>query len=242
MATTQHLAPTTAQEVGDVAHVPAGSPRPMRKDAARNRTLLIAAGRDVFARRGLEASLDEIAREAGVGIGTAYRHFENKFELAEAIMGEAIGEVVHAAEAGLADPDPWRGLVGFLEAVLEVQTKDRGLREVMMGVHAPHKSDEVHARLGPPIEAILTRAKDAGAVRAEVAATDLGCMLAMLCQVSDLGGDDAPTLWRRYLGLVLAGLRPDGPELAGKPLTDEEFRTLSEQHHALRAGRVRSGG
>ena len=71
--------------------------RPMRKDAARNRELLIAAGRDVFAKRGLEASLDDIARQAGVGIGTAYRHFGNKFELAEAIMHNAIGEVVAAA-------------------------------------------------------------------------------------------------------------------------------------------------
>jgi AcrR family transcriptional regulator len=209
-------------------------PRPMRKDAARNRELLIAAGRDVFAKRGLEASLDEIARHAGVGIGTAYRHFANKFELAEAIMGEAIGNVVAAAERALEVDNPWDGLVGFLEDVLEVQTQDRGLREVMMGVRNPHKSDEVYERLSQPILSILERAQDAGSVRAELSVTDLGCMLAMLCEVADLGSDTAPDLWRRYSGILLAGLRPDGPELPGAPLSEQEFRAASERRHALR--------
>jgi AcrR family transcriptional regulator len=211
------------------------TPRPMRKDAARNRELLITAGRDVFAKRGLEASLDEIARQAGVGVGTAYRHFDNKFELAEAIMQNAIGEVVTAAEQALLVDDPWLGLVGFLEAVLEVQTKDRGLREVMTGVHNPQKSDEVYQRLSEPIRAILTRAQQSGAARADVSVTDLGCMLAMLCEVSDLAGDTAPEHWRRYLGILLAGLRPGGPELAGVPLSEEQFREASECHHDSRA-------
>src|SRR5580698_7780702 len=108
MTTTTAAEPTGADGEPNAA--------PMRKDAARNRELLIAAGRDVFAKRGLEASLDDIARQAGVGVGTAYRHFANKFELAEAIMRTAIGEVVAAAEAALRVDDAWLGLVGFLEA------------------------------------------------------------------------------------------------------------------------------
>lgn len=208
--------------------------RPLRKDAARNRSLLVAAGRKVFAERGLEASLDEIARHAGLGIGTAYRHFGNKFELAEAIMGEAIGEVVAAAQHAATEPDPWQGLVGFLEAVLEVQTKDRGLREVMTGVHNPHKSDEVYDKLAQPIQGLLTRAQQAGAVRTGVTAADLGCILAMLCEISDLGAGMEPPLWRRYVDVLLAGLRPDGPKLAGTALSDEQFKQLSERHHARR--------
>lgn len=208
--------------------------RPMRRDAARNRAQLIDAGREVFARRGLEASLDDVARQAGVGVGTAYRHFANKFELAEAIMGQAIGEVVAAAEAAVEADDPWSGLVGFLETVLEIQTKDRGLREVMMGLRNPHKTDEVYDQLSRPILAMIERAKAAGAVRDEFTGADLGALIAMLCEVSDLGGEIAPDLWRRYFPLLLAGLRPDGPELAGTPLSDEEFRLASERHHALR--------
>ena len=214
--TTTQIQPTGADGEPHVA--------PMRKDAARNRELLIAAGRDVFAKRGLEASLDDVARQAGVGVGTAYRHFANKFELAEAIMHSAIGDILAAAEAALLVDDAWQGLVGFLEAVLRVQTKDRGLREVMTGVYSPSKSDEVHERLSPPIRAILERAQRAGEVRTDVTVTDLGCVLTMLCEVSDLGGDAVPELWRRYLGVFLAALRPGGPELPGVPLTEDQLR------------------
>lgn len=208
--------------------------RPLRKDAARNRAQLIAAGREVFAKRGLEASLDEIARQAGVGVGTAYRHFGNKFELAEAIMHEAIDEVVAAAEHAATVEDPWQGLLGFLESVLEVQTKDRGLREVLMGVGGPHKSDDVFDRMNRPLQVLMQRARDAGVVRPDVEGSDLGCIIGMLCEVSDLGAGLEPPLWRRYFDVLVAGLRPDGPPLAGRALSDEEFRTLSERHHALK--------
>jgi AcrR family transcriptional regulator len=213
---------------------------PMRKDAARNRALLIEAGREVFARRGLEASLDDIARQAGLGVGTAYRHFANKYDLATAIMHEAIGEVVREAEYAAQVPDPWEGLVGFLEAVLNLQTKDRGLRETMMGVHDPQKSDEVHHLLIGPVSTLLQRAQAAGAVRADARTSDLGCVIMMLCQVADLAGDVAPGLWRRYLPTLLAGLRVGGTPLPGEPLTDEEFRVASMDHMALkqRAGTV----
>ena len=76
--------------------------RPLRKDAVRNRALLVAAAREVFAERGLDASLDDVAHRAGLGVGTAYRHFANKYELARAIFGEAIDEIVAARrERGL---------------------------------------------------------------------------------------------------------------------------------------------
>ena len=214
------------------------APRPMRKDAARNRELLICAGREVFAKRGLEASLDDIARHAGVGVGTAYRHFGNKFDLAEAIMREALGEVIAAAELAASADDPWDGLVGFLEAVLSVQTKDRGLREVMMGVGNPHKSDEVYDQLSAPIRTIVVRAQQAGAVRPDVGVSDLGFVISMLCEVSDVAGDLSPDMWRRYLPTLLAALRPDGPELPGRPLDEDEFRKASEAHHALRVNQA----
>ncbi len=204
------------------------SARPMRKDAARNRELLIAAGRDVFAKRGLEASLDDVARQAGVGVGTAYRHFGNKFELAEAIMEKALGEVLVEAQNAARADDPWVGLVGFLEFILELQTKDRGLREVMMGVVASGQHhDEAHDQIAEPVTALLRRAQRAGSVRADAVTSDLGCVVMMLCQVADLGGSSAPDLWRRYLPTLLAALRPGGPPLPGTPLTDEQFQTAT---------------
>ena len=84
----------------------------MRKDAARNRGLLIDAAREVFAQRGLEASLDDVAHRAGLGVGTAYRHFANKYELAGAILQHAVDEIVAHAEHALTVEDPWQALVG----------------------------------------------------------------------------------------------------------------------------------
>jgi AcrR family transcriptional regulator len=207
--------------------------RPMRKDAARNRELLIAAGRDVFARRGLDASLDDVARQAGVGIGTAYRHFANKFELADAIMKKVLDEVLTVARDAAEADDPWAGLVGFLEFVLELQTKDRGLREAMMGI-AGNRPDhdeahhQAHDQIAEPVTGLLRRAQEAGRVRADAVMSDLGCVVMMLCQVADLGGSAAPDLWRRYLPTLLATLRPDGPELPGTPLTDEQFEAAAQ--------------
>src|ERR1700742_4129660 len=95
--------------------------RPLRKDAARNRELLIQAAREVFAERGLEASLDDIAHRAGLGVGTAYRHFANKYELAMAIFAQAIDDIVGLVDHALTLDDPWEGIVGFLAGAAEAQ-------------------------------------------------------------------------------------------------------------------------
>ena len=86
--------------------------RRSRRDAERNRELLVAAARESFAEHGVDARLDEIARRAGVGTGTLYRHFPTREALVEAIFAERVGEFLALAEAGLAEPDAWAGLVG----------------------------------------------------------------------------------------------------------------------------------
>jgi len=204
--------------------------RPMRKDAARNRELLIDAAREVFAQRGLEASLDDVAHRAGLGVGTAYRHFANKYELAGAILEHAVDEIVAHAEHALTVEDPWQALVGFLEASLEAQTVDRGLREVLLGVHDPERMQQVHDRLVGPISELIRRTQRSGAMRAEIESTDLGIVIMMLCTVSDIAGDDAPQLWRRYLPLLLAGLQADEPALPVPALSETRFRELTADH------------
>ena len=139
--------------------------RPLRKDAVRNRELLVQAAREVFAERGLEASLDDIARHAGLGIGTAYRHFPNKYELAKAIFAQAIDEVIELTERALAMDDPWDGIVCFLEGAAEAQSSDRGLREVLLGVHDDERGAQVHDRLVGPLLELVKRAKRTGALR-----------------------------------------------------------------------------
>ncbi|MDT4933679.1 MAG: hypothetical protein QOK11_1571 [Pseudonocardiales bacterium] len=204
--------------------------RPLRKDAARNRELLIDAAREVFAERGLEATLDDVAHHAGLGVGTAYRHFSNKYELLSALMDQMIEQFVAGAERAIAVEDPWQGLVDFLEDALSSQVNDRGLRHVLMGFHDPDKFDKIHDQLSGMLEQVLGRAKRAGAVRADIGPSDIGFLIAMLCTVADIADNTAPDLWRRYLALSLEGLKPGGPALPATALTDPEFRKAMANH------------
>src|SRR3954467_11819009 len=103
--------------------------RPLRADAARNRARLIAAARELFAERGLNVTMDEIARHAGVGVGTAYRRFASREELIEALFDDRFEQIIANAERALEDPDAWHGLITFVESQIEMQAADRGLKE-----------------------------------------------------------------------------------------------------------------
>src|ERR1700709_2058318 len=98
--------------------------RPLRKDAARNRERILAAAGEVFAERGLEVTLDDIAHHAGVGVGTVYRRFRDKEELIDALFDERMDAVLTVAEQALAVDDPWLGLEGFFVSILELQAVD----------------------------------------------------------------------------------------------------------------------
>lgn len=204
--------------------------RPLRKDAARNRELLIAAAREVFARRGIEASLDDVARHAGLGVGTAYRHFTNKYELLSALMSQTIDQIIAEAEQAAQMDDPWQALVSFLEATVAVQARDRGLREVMMGVHDPEQLEQVQERMSAPLNEIVRRAKRAGVVRRDLEQTDVGIIIAMLCSVTEVAGDTEPELWRRYLVLALDGIKPGGSKLPIKALDEASMRKAFTTH------------
>ena len=206
------------------------APRPLRKDAARNRDALIAAGRVVFAERGLDASLDDVAREAGVGVGTAYRNFANKFELAQAIFVRSIEEIVTLVEKAETVEPAWDGVVAMLEGAARAQIADRGLREILMGVHDAEAFDQITVRLAPPSERLVARAQAEGSLRADVAASDLWIALIMLFTVSDLTHDVAPDLWRRYLSMLLDGLRPGSAVPAVGALDSDAMRDAMRTH------------
>ncbi len=213
--------------------------RPLRKDAVRNRALLVAAAREVFAERGLEASLDEVAHHAGLGVATAYRHFANKYELAKAIFGEAIDAIVALAADAAESADAWGGMVAFFEGAAAAQMADRGLREVLMGVHDAEHMEQVSDRLSPLLNRLVTRAKASGDLRQDADATDIGIVLMMLCTVADVTGDVAPDLWRRYLPMLLDGLR-EGTRtpLPVAPVEEDLLRKAMSTHkqRLLRAG------
>jgi AcrR family transcriptional regulator len=203
--------------------------RPLRKDAVRNRALLVQAAREVFAERGLEASMDDVAHRAGLGVGTAYRHFANKYELARAIIAEAVERVYELLDQAVAMDDPWAGLVSFVAGTAELQSSDRGLREVLMGVHDAEQMEELSDRLSAPLRTLVERSKAAGAVRADVDVTDIGIVMLMLCTVADVTGDAANDLWRRYLPMLLDGLRA-GAAPSVPPVSEDLLRKAMATH------------
>ena len=98
--------------------------RPLRRDAARNRQRILQAASEVFTEQGLEASLDEVARQAGVGVGTVYRRFRTKEELVEALFEDRVDAVAALAERAAEEPDPWTGLASFMEQMAEMLAGD----------------------------------------------------------------------------------------------------------------------
>ncbi|MEV6850541.1 helix-turn-helix domain-containing protein [Actinoplanes sp. NPDC051411] len=190
-----------------------------RSDSVRNRGRLLDAAREVFAERGFAATLDDIARHAGLGTGTAYRHFPNKQALAAEILTEATGQIAADAREALALSDPWQALEQFFSRAAARQARDRGLYEALTG----RGDDEAQARIWPEIITAVTslfdRAHDAGAIRADAAPQDIAALFALLgpaFEMSRATADDG--LWRRYLALLLDGLRATGrPALPGPP-------------------------
>ena len=111
---------------------PGDRPRPLRRDAERNRQRILRAASEVFTARGVEATLDDVAHHAGVGVGTVYRRFPDKEALIEALFEKRLDTMVGLAEEGSANPDPWAGLVFFLEQAGGLLAGDRGLRQILM--------------------------------------------------------------------------------------------------------------
>lgn len=201
--------------------------RPLRADAERNRRRILTAAREVFARRGLDAGLDEIARHAGVGTGTVYRRFPEKSLLIEALFEDRLDQMFTFIENAAAAPDPWEGLVGIVERITQMQIEDRGLKDVIFSeVGDKEGFRERRERFLPLVEHAMERAKSAGVLRPDVGLTDLGALQVMLTTVADFTTPTRPEVWRRYLRILLDGLRTDrsGPTpLPQRALTMAEF-------------------
>jgi AcrR family transcriptional regulator len=186
--------------------------KPLRKDAARNRAHILEAARDLFAQRGLSASLNDIARHAGVGVGTVYRHFPDKDQLVEGLFEQRIEELVTRMEQALADPDPWHALTSFIRESTEMQADDRGIKDLLTGGHVGlARISRVRDRLMPMGEELVRRAHASGQLRADIETSDLSLIQAIMGPLIDASAGVEPELYRRYLDIMLRGIsaRPD---------------------------------
>jgi AcrR family transcriptional regulator len=183
--------------------------RPLRRDAERNRQRILAAAAEVFTERGLDATLDEVARAAGVGIGTVYRRFPDKASLVAELFKDRVDALVTVAEEACAARDPWEGLVAFLEFITGALASDLGLRQLMM--FGKYDDDQVrYARdqMRPVITRLVERAQASGALRPDFQATDVKMIAFMLASIAEYAASVSPAVWRRYLVMLIDGLRP----------------------------------
>ncbi|MDX6356769.1 MAG: hypothetical protein QOF98_3672, partial [Streptomyces sp.] len=182
------------------------SPRPGSSGARQGmdgiRSRLIASAREVFQERGSAATLDDVARHAGVGVATAYRRFANKDELLEALFEDMAGQVDAVTREALADPDAWHALTSSLEKLCALQSFDRGLREVMLGTAGgSERQARMVRRFKPAVDLMVERAKGQGVLRPDAESWDVPMIQLMVSAVTDHTGERQ--LWRRYLPLVL---------------------------------------
>jgi AcrR family transcriptional regulator len=223
---------------GDVTPTHCAGERPLRRDAERNRRRILRAAADVFTQRGLDATLDDVAREAGVGVGTVYRRFPDKESLVAELFADRIDTMVAVAEQACATPDPWQGLVSYLEYATQSLATDQGLRQLMM--FATYGRDRVaYAReqMRPVISKLVQRAQEAGELRADFSATDVPIIAFMLASAAEYTSPVQPDLWRRYLALIIDALRASRDGAAELP---SPALTPGEMEQAMRAGGQRA--
>jgi AcrR family transcriptional regulator len=215
-----------------VAHV-------ARRDAERNRARLIEIGRVTLSELGPDAPLEEIARRAGVGIGTLYRHFPTREALVASIFAEHMEEVLAAAEDAAEADDGWDGLVGFLERVLALQARNLPLRSIFLRGPAEANAER-RKRIQPALDRAIARAKEQGSLRADFAVGDLVVAMWSFAPIFEATAGLAPNAWRRHLRIVLDGMRPEGATtqdvrpLGGKQL-ERAIDALRSRYHRRRA-------
>lgn len=202
------------------------NPRAMRSDARRNTEQLLTSAREVFAAKGLQAPLEEIARRADVSVGTLYNRFGSRATLVDAVMVEPVEATVRSVEQALAVADPWQGLVDHFVVLADWMATDRGLADVCVYTLPPgSKTEQAKSRGAELTAALVERAQLAGVLRPDVTVADLGLLIWAVLRATEGIRDAAPDAWRRHLALLFDGLHADAAhQLPAGPLDPEMVR------------------
>ncbi len=202
-------------------------PRRLRADAERNRRRLVEAAAEMFAERGLEVGVGEIAERAGVGRGTLFRNFPSKDALITAVVATRIREAAVIGRARLDHPDAAATLFGLVDESLARQQDDRALFEAIADTWMVHPEIRAaHREVLAVVEELLTRAQRAGAIRDDVSAVDLLLMVKGVCESARAFRNLDPEIGMRQLDLVKAAITAPGyagPRLRGTPPTAEDL-------------------
>ncbi len=219
----------------DVAETAAGATAPakrLRADAARNRERVLDAAREVFAEQGLDASTNEIARRAGVGVATLFRRFPTREDLMEAVFADKMSAYAKAVATALADDDPWRGFCGYLERMCEMQAEDRGFADVLTLTFPHAKSLEAERdKSAEALGELIEKAKATGRLREDFVHQDVPLILMANAGVVMATRDAAPEAWRRIVGYLIQSFAAEAAQpLPPAPTTRQVYRALMRLH------------
>ena len=179
--------------------------KPLRADAARNRAKIVAAAKEAFSEIGLATQMEDVARRAGVGVGTVYRHFPTKDALVEGLIVDKMERLAEAAQEALdSDADPWEAFSSLLWRCAEYHLRDKALAQVVATAPqtAWQNAAEQQTQLGERMGRVLARAQEAGQVRGDVRADDIPLVM---CGLGAVVQNERS--WERYMQLVLDGFR-----------------------------------
>ncbi|WP_040699838.1 TetR/AcrR family transcriptional regulator [Nocardia vinacea] len=198
--------------------------RPLRRDAQRNRDTLLAVAGAQFAEQGLNAPLEQVAKQAHVAIGTLYRHFPTRVDLIQAVFADKLHIWLDAAERAVAMADAWQGFELFAETMCELQADDRGFADLAcVRLPASNWIEGVQSRIHDLGVQIVHRAQAQESMRADVNAQDLAFVVWSHSRITEATRGIAPAAWRRHLHLMLDAFRADKTHpLPEPPMTPEQ--------------------
>ena len=176
----------------------------------------------MFAEQGLDASTNEIARRAGVGVATLFRRFPTRDDLVGAAFADKMGAYAAAIDDARADPDPWHGFYGFIERVCQMQADDRGFADVLTMTFPTAKAlEEERNRTALALAELLDRAKATGRLRGDFVHQDVPLILMANAGVVAATRDAAPQAWRRLVGYLMQSFAAEAAQPA-PPATDHD--------------------
>jgi AcrR family transcriptional regulator len=180
--------------------------RPMRADARRNYEQILSVAKEVFAEDGPDASLEEIARRAGVGVGTLYRHFPTRFALQEAVLRDGIDELTAKADEFVDSPSPGDALTQWLQAQLVNDSRNHGLGAAVVASNPEWNSSGSCQRMNASAAALLNRAQAAGEIRTDIDAPSLLHLVHGIALAHQHAPDTVQA--EKLLAIMVDGLRP----------------------------------
>ena len=184
--------------------------RPLRVDAERNRRRIVDAAKSLFAERGVDVSVEDIAAAAGVGIGTFYRRFPDRESLIEAVFATKLERVTQIAREALEIEDPWEAFRTFVTTVARMHAGDRGLKDVLLTSDRGREHVAAFRRTIQPLAGqLLDGAKAAGMLREDVTLFDLAMIYQAVGAIADITRDVSPDAFERTLTLLVDGLVQD---------------------------------